>query len=218
MQSKFLSCHYPFSEDFKYEGFIHKIKHNEIFLKFNDKFFQSYGGEDCQVTFKSSATVLQRCHQATNDAFFYLGKQFLFPTKVEEKEPQYILRECEEDCDVNDKENIADNRNDANKIDPERYMKMLKTRKLQWFNQKLNKYQKIAVKNVLMGIARPLPYVIFGPPGTGKTITLCETILQIFKVIPDSRILIATPANSSANLIAERLLDSNALRPGDLVR
>ena len=192
----------------KYEGYIHKIRSSDVYLKFNQKFHEDYHGEDCEVVFKGSTTVLQRCHAAIGVVREKLGSEFLFPKKVMEKEPQYNF--IEDDSD--DEEEVDDENNQLKKLEA-----LLHKKKINWFNKQMNIYQKEAVKNILKGLARPLPYVIFGPPGTGKTITVCEAVLQIFFTMSESRILIATPSNSSANLIAEKLLDSNLLRPGDMV-
>ena len=47
------------------------------------------------------------------------------------------------------------------------------------FNRGLNSRQRAAVMRILKAQCRPAPYVLFGPPGTGKTVTLVEAILQV---------------------------------------
>lgn len=49
----------------------------------------------------------------------------------------------------------------------------------EFFNPLLNENQKLAVRRILSGDCRPIPYVLFGPPGTGKTVTIIEAVLQV---------------------------------------
>ncbi|XP_070309649.1 RNA helicase Mov10l1 isoform X2 [Odocoileus virginianus] len=93
-----------------------------------------------------------------------------------------------------------------------------KAREKEFFNPMLNENQKLAVRRILSGDCRPIPYVLFGPPGTGKTVTIIEAILQVFHALPDSRILVCAPSNSAADLVCLRLHESRVLRPGTMVR
>ena len=87
-----------------------------------------------------------------------------------------------------------------------------------WVNKRLNPEQQQGVISILQGVVRPLPHIIHGPPGTGKTVTLVEAALQLFLLRPDSRLLVVAPSNSAADLVAQRLLASGRLQLGDLAR
>ncbi|XP_015121049.1 putative helicase mov-10-B.1 [Diachasma alloeum] len=83
-----------------------------------------------------------------------------------------------------------------------------KHEKLTWVNKNIeeNPEQQQAILNILAKTSQPDPYILFGPPGTGKTSTLIEAILQIHKRNSSTRILICTPSNSAADEIALKLL------------
>lgn len=52
------------------------------------------------------------------------------------------------------------------------------------------------------------PFIIFGPPGTGKTRTVTASILEILRTYPQKRILACAPSEAAADVIALRLFDA----------
>ncbi|PHH62006.1 hypothetical protein CDD81_7630 [Ophiocordyceps australis] len=72
--------------------------------------------------------------------------------------------------------------------------------KIQWIDATLNDSQKDAIRFALASREIAL---IHGPPGTGKTHTLIELILQLVK--RGQRILVCGPSNISVDNIVERL-------------
>ncbi|TRY89114.1 hypothetical protein DNTS_011152 [Danionella cerebrum] len=80
---------------------------------------------------------------------------------------------------------------------------------LRMFNKDLenNPEQKAAVHHILSGTSKPAPYLIFGPPGTGKTVTVVEAVKQVHKSEAQTHILACAPSNSACDLLCERLLE-----------
>uniref|UniRef100_A0A672JMP8 RNA helicase n=1 Tax=Salarias fasciatus TaxID=181472 RepID=A0A672JMP8_SALFA len=80
--------------------------------------------------------------------------------------------------------------------------------KLRMFNQQLesNPEQHAAVQRIVAGSSKPAPHLVFGPPGTGKTITLVEAMNQVSRADPTAHILACAPSNSAGDLICERLM------------
>ncbi|CAN7937013.1 unnamed protein product [Ixodes hexagonus] len=89
---------------------------------------------------------------------------------------------------------------------------------LSFFNRNIetNAEQRSAVRNIVLGLHRPYPFLLFGPPGTGKTVTLVEALKQVCLLIPSSHILVVAPSNSACDVLAERLLEQ--LKPSQIFR
>ncbi|XP_056129615.1 putative helicase mov-10-B.2 [Lampris incognitus] len=69
-----------------------------------------------------------------------------------------------------------------------------------------NLEQFTAVKHIVAGSSRPAPYLVFGPPGTGKTVTMVEAIKQIEKTQASCHILACAPSNSAADLLCKKII------------
>lgn len=74
-----------------------------------------------------------------------------------------------------------------------------------------NEQQVIAIENIIKRSfgrnGNRAPYIVFGPPGTGKTVTIIEAIRQIFRRTGNSKVLICAPTNAACDNIAEKLVD-----------
>ncbi|XP_076277788.1 putative helicase mov-10-B.1 isoform X2 [Lasioglossum baleicum] len=80
-----------------------------------------------------------------------------------------------------------------------------------WVNKNIknNPEQKQAIINIVNNTSYPAPYILFGPPGTGKTMTLVEAICQIRIKHLSKNILICTSSNTAADEILKRLLSKS---------
>ncbi|KAM3610001.1 uncharacterized protein V6R79_023715 [Siganus canaliculatus] len=185
---------------------------------------------DCCNTILVTACLvrlpMRRCHNALE-----MTKDFaeiLFPTRVTPQMPQWtgkwIDEEATEGTEVTGLKNgmvssvSVDMKSKATQTKDGSLPSKPVVSKGHFFNPDLNPPQKEAVKRILAGECRPSPYVLFGPPGTGKTITLVEAILQVYHFLPGSRVLVCTPSNSAADLICIRLHHSGFLHAAGLAR
>ena len=79
-------------------------------------------------------------------------------------------------------------------------------------NQRLNESQQQAVKAILQ---HDQLTIVHGPPGTGKTTTLIEAIVQLIK--NDEKVLVSAPSNTAVDNIAKGLIQQGirVLRVGN---
>ncbi|XP_063539348.1 RNA helicase Mov10l1-like [Cydia strobilella] len=68
-----------------------------------------------------------------------------------------------------------------------------------------NPEQHAVVEHIVAGSSGTAPYLLHGPPGTGKTVTIVEAILQLAKS-RNNRILVCTDSNMAADHVATLLI------------
>uniref|UniRef100_A0A914Q7Q8 RNA helicase n=1 Tax=Panagrolaimus davidi TaxID=227884 RepID=A0A914Q7Q8_9BILA len=80
-------------------------------------------------------------------------------------------------------------------------------------------------KEAIYAMTRPVntTFLLFGPPGTGKSYIIAETVRQLLdpenqKTSTDRTILICTPSNMAADAIAEAIVDRKFLNVGEMFR
>uniref|UniRef100_W5NEM5 RNA helicase n=1 Tax=Lepisosteus oculatus TaxID=7918 RepID=W5NEM5_LEPOC len=217
----------------EYIAYVTEISEEELTLRVNSDFQRSYMGEPLDVEFTFNRLTMRRCHCALEQSR-HLGETVLFPSSVVLQPPQW-----NEDWEEEVGSREATQGDQGTSQSDGRDVRMLlmdmvsvatqtktdsrpQSRPVPspgcFFNPALNPQQREAVKRILVGECRPMPYILFGPPGTGKTITLIEAILQVHHRLPSSRVLVCTPSNSAADLLCTRLHYSGFLQGGSLVR
>ncbi|XP_068525765.1 RNA helicase Mov10l1 isoform X2 [Anas acuta] len=225
----------------EYVAYITEIRNEEVTLKFNADFEQAYNSEPMDVEFVHCRITSRRCQLAVEQATCLGEKERLLLRSPQAVKTQNITEYGGVDDGLEQysqqESKVKKLQNRQTKCMASRQMNIpdmvtvpaqtsqlvdetvaLKQRAGEFFNPALNEQQKLAVKRIVSGECRPTPYILFGPPGTGKTITVVEAILQIHYTLPDSRILVCAPSNAATDLICLRLHQSNLLKPGAMVR
>ncbi|KAF9527429.1 RNA helicase [Crepidotus variabilis] len=66
--------------------------------------------------------------------------------------------------------------------------------------------QMQTIAAIVNQIPGSVPFIVFGPPGTGKTVTIIEAMLELLDRYPDVHILACAPNNSAADTLAVKLM------------
>lgn len=69
-----------------------------------------------------------------------------------------------------------------------------------------NLEQRCAVERIVSGTSGTAPYLLHGPPGTGKTVTIVEAVLQLVLKNQNNRIMVCTDSNMAADHVATLLI------------
>ncbi|KAI1893092.1 hypothetical protein AGOR_G00140310 [Albula goreensis] len=164
----------------KYKGYVHRVELESVLLGFSQKLLDSFiDNMTFNVEFTINRYPMMLQHRAVALAVQNHLEEVLFPTGCR----------------------------GGNLPSPTQLIGC-SSRVCRLFDRKLeqNPEQCTAVQRIVAGTSKPAPYLVFGPPGTGKTVTIVEAVKQVHKANPSAHILASAPSNSAADLLCERIL------------
>jgi hypothetical protein len=120
-----------------YKGRVRLVQLLDVLLEFRPAFHRDYDPrlDEAHVRFTFSRTTFRTSHSGCKLAPVSMGKRMLFPDR--------------DDC--------------SDAVAQQIVSRTIGT--FHWANPDLNTEQQFAVENIVKGHGRPLPYVLFGPPG-----------------------------------------------------
>lgn len=172
----------------KFKGYAHRVERDRVLLKFHRDFHSAFiPGQRFDISFSFRRTPLRLMHHGLS-LTAPIAKT-LFPTASVELTGGVGFPGLGPDTG---------------------------SEGLNVFNRSLNAEQRQAVCNIVRSTSRPMPYLVFGPPGTGKTVTLVEAVLQMWKCKRHVKILVTAPSNTAADVVLARLTAS--VPPSEMLR
>lgn len=212
----------------KFDGLVVMVNKDKAVIRM-EKGFCGFASSFWNTTFKFSRTAYRLQHEVVERRQKDIeNDSWLFPTRAEltKQPPQLDIRllnsgEMVQTIAEEDRRGKGEDMKDEEEEDAAIISGPV-VRPVKLLRSDLNIDQKGAVKNILRGEYRSHPYLISGPPGTGKTTMLVELVYQLWSLLPDAHILVCTQSNSAADLILKKLVEWNAREtvflPGDLLR
>eukprot|EP00039_Didymoeca_costata_P004474 m.73459 g.73459 ORF g.73459 m.73459 type:complete len:1080 (+) comp12420_c0_seq2:243-3482(+) len=172
----------------KYSGYVHLVEKEFLSIDFGKNFLKSHSnGALYDVEFELNRISLLRRYEAIDKATEDL-LNFIIPTGDKQENKQQCPPDQQED-------KVA--------ILTEDYKDLLK--KL----ETLNGEQELAVRSILNARrenGQSHPFLIWGPPGTGKSRTLVNAICAILLTQPNTKILVCAPSNAATDLLLKRVV------------
>ena len=185
----------PWDNKQGYQGYAHRVERDMVKLKFHPRFHELWlAGMRAGIQFGFRRSNLRLCHQGIAQSvidpviFALAPVSMLFPMASDIVGPQGLPGAADEQPFALDSSRL--------------------------FDIHLNAEQRHAVESILSAKAtgQRVPYIIFGPPGTGKTKTVCEAVLQLWRH-NNCKVLVTAPSNTAADLLLEKLRYAKRVPP-----